>query len=554
MKKTINQAIMVSLLLLMSFASLILQSPLAEAQSGEKICTLYFTYIGCPNCAYTDPAVLSEWPEEYPNLVVIEYSWIGGQLGDPNSKFFGEYAQAYRTQAAVPQLVFSKDNIMLGRLDVPKAKQNIKELISNSCPLINKRVIWEQLNLNELKAKPKIWANGRILIKLEENSWLFQWNGKVLSKEIVGNQTINNSLAKDLLFTSDISAILKNKKFVVVSPSKVKFSGSTFPKSSGLVPYAEFENAIEINVKAPSAPSIATEQEQPSPEEKEKKTEEIELPLFGKIKTEEFSLPLLTAIFAVADGLTNPCGFFVLFFLVGALIGLAGARKRIFLVGSIFVLFFIIYYFLFMALLLNVFMLGKNLAILTTTAGGVCLFAGILNIKDYFFFGKGLSLSISEKKKGKLTERVKELSLAESNSSLIIGSVIVASAISLVAIACTFGIPLAYTKVLSTESLPSLQYYLYLILYNLIYAIPMLAIVLIIAITLGKGQFGESWIKRLKLISGFVILFLGFVLVWNYILLEHVGFILRLIFSAVIISGLVIFINEILIKKMKLKK
>ena len=207
-----------------------------------------------------------------------------------------------------------------------------------------------------------------------------------------------------------------------------------------------------------------------------------------------------------------------------------------------------------MALLLNVFMLGKNLAILTTTAGGVCLFAGILNIKDYFFFGKGLSLSISEKKKGKLTERVKELSLAESNSSLIIGSVVVASAISLVAIACTFGIPLAYTKVLSTESLPSLQYYLYLVLYNLIYSIPMLTIVLIIAITLGKGQFGESWIKRLKLISGFVILFLGFILVWNYILLEHVGFILRLMFSAVIISGLVIFINEVLIKKIKLKK
>ena len=548
----------VSILVILFLITFLFSSPLGKAQDAqnqEKVCTFYFTYIGCPNCAYTDPTVLSEWPEEYSKFVVIEYSWIGGQLGDPNSNFFGEYAQAYKTQAAVPQLFFSKDNTKLGRLDVPKAEQDIKGLDSNPCPLIKKRVAWEQLSLNELKAKPKIWANKRILIKLEESSWLFQWNGKGLSKVMIGNERISNSLAKDLLFTSNISATLKDKKFEIVSPYKVKFSGSAFPTSSGFVPYIEFENAIKINViKAPSAASTPTKLKQPLPEGKEKKIEEVDLPLFGKIKTKKFSIPLLTAIFAVADGLTNPCGFFVLFFLAGSLLGLAGARKRIFLVGSVFVLFFIIYYFLFMALLLNVFMLGKKLALLTTIAGLVCLFAGFLNIKDYFFFGKGFSLSLSEKKKSKFAERVENLSLAKSNSALIISSIIVASAISLVAIACTFGIPLAYTKVLSAKSLPPLLYYLYLVFYNLIYSVPMLTIVSIIAITLGKGQFGEAWIKKLKLISGFIILFLGFVLIWNYILLEHIGFILSLMFLALVVSALIIFINEILIKKIKLKK
>jgi len=204
-----------------------------------------------------------------------------------------------------------------------------------------------------------------------------------------------------------------------------------------------------------------------------------------------------------------------------------------------------------MALLLNIFLLGKKLVFITSIAGLVCIFAGILNIKDYFFLGKGASISLSEKKKVGLAEKVKKISLAKSIRALIIGSIVVASGVSLVAVACTFGLPLAYTKILSASSLSSLQYYFYLVLYNLIYAIPMLCIVSIIAITLGKGQFGESWIKRLKLISGFIILFLGFILLYKYILLENVGFILGLMFSALVVSGLIILINEVLTKKFK---
>ena len=71
---------------------------LASAQTGNNsyFCTLYFTFIGCPNCAHTDPIVLTEWPQKYPNLVVIEYGWRGGDLKDPNAQFFGNFAQKYK--------------------------------------------------------------------------------------------------------------------------------------------------------------------------------------------------------------------------------------------------------------------------------------------------------------------------------------------------------------------------------------------------------------------------------------------------------------------------
>ena len=516
----------------------------AEDNSPSSItCAVYFTYLGCPNCAQTDPIVLTEWTKKYPNLVIIEYMWKGGDWQNPNSHFFGEFAHGYRTQAAVPQLVFDKKNIRVGGIDVPQGEKNIKALSSNPCPLINKNVFWENLNLNELKSRPKIWSNGRILIK-KEDGWLFQWNGKALSKDLIGEKSIDNELAKNLLFSHNVSKTIQGLKFEIATPERAKFSGIAFP-DSGAIPYAEFENAIKINILEKSAESNSSQSSQPIAQIESQPAEEIELPIFGKIKTDGFSLPVLTAILAIIDGLTNPCGFFVIFFLLSALISLAGARKRMFLVGGIFIFFFALYYFLFMAVLLNIFMLGKEIALLTTIAGGICILAGLLNIKDYFLFGKGISLSLSKSGKLKLEERVRNLSLTKSNSALIIGTTVIASTISLVAIACTFGIPLAYTKILTSKSLPFLQYYLYLIFYNLIYIIPMAIIVSIFAITLGKKTFGKIWIRRLKLISGFIILFLGLVLIWNYILLENIAFIFWIMIVAIALSGLIILIDSL---------
>ena len=517
--------------------------PAVSAQEDNTICTLYFTYIGCPNCAYVDPIVLTEWMEKYPNLVVIEYMWHGGDWQDPNSQFFGEYTQKYKTQAAVPQFIISKNNIKLGRLDVPTAEEDIKSKKSNPCLLLDKSMSFEELNLKELKAKPKIWANGRILIK-QGSDWIFQWNGEKILEDEIGNKTLNNSLIKELLFTEDISKILKGKKFEIVKPQRADFSGSAFAGSK-YIPYVEFENAIKINL--PETESV-TEPTQSGEDEKDNevisKGEIIEIPFIGKIKTGEVSLPVLTIFLALVDGLTNPCGFFVLFFLLAALLGLAGSRKKIFIVGGIFIFFFGLYYFLFMAVLLNVFVLGKEIAMLTLFAGIICIFAGLLNIKDYFFFQKGISFSLSKDERLKLSERVKNLSLAKSIPALILGTIIIASTVSLVAIACTFGIPLAYTKILTSSSLSYLQYYLYLVFYNIIYIIPMAIIVSIFAVTLGKKKFGKTWVKRLKLISGLIILFLGSVLIWNYTLLENVTFLFNIIILAVILAGLIILFSE----------
>ncbi|MCK4336281.1 MAG: hypothetical protein KAW40_06190 [Candidatus Aenigmarchaeota archaeon] len=228
--------------------------PAVSAQVDKTVCVIYFTYIGCPNCAFTDPVVLTEWTEKYDNLVVIEYMWSGGDYRDPNSQFFGKYAMEYKTQAAVPYLSIDKDNIRMGRLDVPAGEADIEAKKSNLCPLPEKSVSFEGLDLNKLQGKPKIWANGRILISLGENTWLFQWNGEKIGEEIMGNENINNKLLKDLLFTDGISQILNGKKFESAESQKAEFSGIAFP-GYDFVPYKDFENAIKIEMGTSGCPT-----------------------------------------------------------------------------------------------------------------------------------------------------------------------------------------------------------------------------------------------------------------------------------------------------------
>lgn len=517
-------------------------APRALAQ--DYFCTLYFTYIGCPNCAQTDPLVLIEWPKKYPNLVVIEYLGRAGDWQSPNSQFFGQYAKVYKTQAAVPQIVIAKNNTRLGRIDLPKAENDIKKKEFNPCPLIDQSISFGGLDLNQLPAKPKIWANQRILIK-KDNFWIFQWDGEKVDQKTVGDKDFSSKLAKELLFAKYPYQTLKGARFEIVEPQKVEFSGIAFP-GSNFTPFVQFENAIKINILG--EPALTPEQPALQSSASESPTEEtIKLPIIGEIKTERLSLPILTFLLGLADGF-NPCAFFVLTFLLAAIIGLAGARKKILLVGGIFIFFSALFYFLFMSVLLNVFQLGQKITLLTLTAGAVAVLAGLINIKDYFFFQKGVSLTLPKSHKEKFMARLKDLSLAKSTLALVTTTMVIAGTVNIYELLCTFGFPMVYVRILTLRKLPSLKYYLCLFFYNLIYIIPLAGVVLIFALTLGKKTFSQIWVRRLKLVSGLMILFLGLILTLSPKLLESASTAFGVMILAIIISGGTIILTD---KKIK---
>jgi hypothetical protein len=78
---------------------------------------------------------------------------------------------------------------------------------------------------------------------------------------------------------------------------------------------------------------------------------------------------------------------------------------------------------------------------------------------------------------------------------------------------CTMGIPIIYTKILTFYHFQPLQYYLYLILYNIVQTLPLLIIVIIFTITLGSRKLTERQGRILKLFSGLMMSLLGLILI-----------------------------------------
>jgi len=268
----------------------------------------------------------------------------------------------------------------------------------------------------------------------------------------------------------------------------------------------------------------------------------ITLPLFGKVDTSKITLPVFTITLAGLDSF-NPCAFFVLFFLLSLLMH-ARSRKRMFLIGGIFVFFSGFVYFLFMSAWLNIFLLIGQLLIITTIAGIIALLVALINIKDFFFFKKGISLVIPEKAKSRLFERMRNLMKSTSILSIIAGTAALAIAANTYELLCTAGFPMVFTRVLTLHNLTTLQYYFYLILYNLVYVIPLAFIVFIFTATLGAKKLTEWEGRKLKLISGLMMLGLGVVLLIKPSLLNNVLVAAGLLAIALTASGIIIFLTK----------
>lgn len=268
----------------------------------------------------------------------------------------------------------------------------------------------------------------------------------------------------------------------------------------------------------------------------------ISVPFFGSIDPARVSLPVLTVVIAGLDSF-NPCAFFVLLFLLSLLVH-ARSRRRMLLIGGIFVLFSGVMYFLFMAAWLNLFLVIGQLAAITIAGGIIALLAGSINVKDFFLYNRGISLSIPESAKPKLFERMRGLLKEQSLPAMIFGTIVLAVTANAYELLCTAGFPMVYTRVLTLHQLTTRQYYQYLALYNIVYVAPLAIIVTVITVTLGAGKLTEWQGRQLKLVSGFMMLSLGAVLIVDPAVLNNV------LASVVLLAG-VIAVSWVIIVIMK---
>jgi len=261
------------------------------------------------------------------------------------------------------------------------------------------------------------------------------------------------------------------------------------------------------------------------------------IPLLGEVSAGDFSLPVFTIIVAGADSI-NPCALFVLLFLLSFLVHVR-SRVRMAVVGGTFVFFSGLIYFLFMAAWLNLFFVLGNISIITAIAGIVAIVIGAINIKDFFALKKGISLTLSEDASGKLIKRMRGLLNAESMTSMLVGAIVLAVAANSYELLCTVGLPMVYVRVLTLNELTPFSYYMYLVFYNVVYVIPLLAVVVVFTATLGARKLTEWQGRVLKLLSGLMMVTLGTVLAFKPELLNNFFAMVGLLGAAVALSLLI---------------
>jgi glutaredoxin len=236
------------------------------------------------------------------------------------------------------------------------------------------------------------------------------------------------------------------------------------------------------------------------------------LDFFGRrLSLDEVGLPLFTLAMGSLDGF-NPCSMWVLILMI-SLLAPMNNRLRMFAIAGAFVAVEGLAYFMFMAAWLNLFLLIGLSRISEIVIAVITLLAGMINLKDFWFYGRGVTLSIPDAAKPDIYARMRRILQAQNLAGALIGAVVLAILVQMVEFMCTSGFPALYTRILTLKQLDSMSYYGYLLLYNVAYMFDDVIILAIGIITLSQRRLQEKEGRWLKLISSMVMVGLAIYLI-----------------------------------------
>ena len=459
----------------------------AAAPSTHYNCLTYFTGVGCPHCARTDPVVFEKLLPKNNNLVIIEYEIYQSQS---NAPLLDNYCQGYSLPyclpgklpcCGIPLVIFSQGNIITGDTPILKnLETKLDEIHYNNCSLSNgASVSLENLDITHLPGYPKIWRHDRILIKQ-------------------GNQG-NNQILRKLLLTNNIPRTLQGIQHQSIQPKSVALSGR----------FVKFDHAAKIdgwlfewNGKGVSA--LATKpQANNQPAILPTKT--------SKAVANPLTLSKIVAL-AFVDSI-NPCALAVLLLMLITIVAYNPKdKKNLLFSGLSFVLAVFVIYFLYGIFIIKCCQLIQRLTIvkpyLYKSLGGLAVLLGLLNIRDFIRYKPGRA---GTEMPLFLRPKVKKIisGIVSPKGAFLIGSFV-----TIFLLPCTVGPYVIAGGILSFFKL--LQTLPWLGLYNFIFVLPMLLIVFLIYFGVERIEEVSQWkdrnIKRIHLAAGVIMVLLGIVI------------------------------------------
>jgi len=453
--------------------------PPTKPEQTNVLGLIYFTGIGCPHCAKVDPILLKQMPFENPTLAIIEYEV---KTNTENAELLLEFNKQYSSGIGYPLAIFGENDFYVSGDIIPKVEEYLLIGKKTAVPLPTTvyekgTTRFEDLEFSKLKGKPVIWHGG-----------------KVISRYYDGQTPVDDNVLHQIFDANtpeEIEAILSKQDYHTIDDTKIQLSQTelTFDNTTHISGWKVYWNG-KSTLKYVACPIVEEVSEQGCAEKKE--------------------IPLLTVISLALVDAVNPCEFAVLIMLLIAIMTASPKdKKKTLYAGLAFTLAIFLLYFIYGILLINVFKLIPAIDVVRkityTIIACIAMLIGLFQIRDFIHYKPG----------GFLTEmpmsfrpKVKNMISKITSPS---GAFIVGAFVTLFLMPCTIGPYVILGNLLSTETI--LVALPQLLLYNVIFILPMLAITFIVYFGIKKvdevAEWKEKNIRYMHLIAGIIMLLIG---------------------------------------------
>lgn len=224
----------------------------------------------------------------------------------------------------------------------------------------------------------------------------------------------------------------------------------------------------------------------------------------------EANIPTLTTIiFTAAIDSINPCAIGVLIMLISTVIATSKTRTEMLKLGLAYIGAVYLTYLIAGLFLLSFFnAIPQYLAeYISIIVGALIAIAGLVEFKDFFWYGQGFSLAIDPRMSKKISEYAKNLSVP--------GVMFLGAFVAGVELPCTGAPYLAILLVLKQSF--DFTAFLLLLLYNFVFVLPLI-IILLLAVAGMKVTELKMWKDRnrpyMRLAAGLLLFMLGWLLIF----------------------------------------
>jgi hypothetical protein len=253
------------------------------------------------------------------------------------------------------------------------------------------------------------------------------------------------------------------------------------------------EESREIDVSAPRIP--------------------LSLPLFGDMDASQFSLPLLAVTLGALDGF-NPCAMWALVFLVGLLLEMRD-RRRMWILGTLFIATSAVVYFLFMAAWLHLIIFLGFISFIRIAIGMLALGGGVYSLWEYRVNKEGTCKVTNPGQKRTIMARMKGVVANHQLFLASVGIIGLAFVVNLVELVCSAGLPAVFSQVLVLNDLSTLQYYFYIVLYIFFFMLDDLFVFAVAMTTLRLTGFTTKYVGASRLVGGLLMIMVGLSLIFR---------------------------------------